>query len=124
MSNCIGDVLQFMQAAGQTVLNRNDKQAELYLKLIKEELQEFDEAMQAKDDVEIADALADTMWVMIGYMLSRGWDAYGIWNEVARSNLAKIDPATGKVLKREDGKVQKPEGWSPPDIAKVLDKGW
>ncbi len=124
MSNCIGDVMQFMQAANQTVLNRNDKQAELYLNLIKEELQEFDAAMQAGDDVEIADGLADTMWVMIGYMLSRGWDVYGIWNEVARSNLAKIDPATGKVLKREDGKVQKPEGWTPPNIAKVLDKGW
>ena len=44
-----------------------------------------------------------------------------VWNEVARSNLAKIDDETGKVLKRVDGKVLKPEGWTPPDIKSILD---
>jgi predicted HAD superfamily Cof-like phosphohydrolase len=39
------------------------------------------------------------------------------WNEVMRTNFAKIDPETGKVRKREDGKVLKPEGWTPPDLA-------
>jgi predicted HAD superfamily Cof-like phosphohydrolase len=44
-----------------------------------------------------------------------------IWNEVSRSNLSKISP-NGKVIKREDGKVLKPEGWSPPNIKEILEK--
>jgi hypothetical protein len=39
-----------------------------------------------------------------------------------RSNFAKIDQASGKVLKREDGKVLKPEGWKPPELARFLNK--
>jgi predicted HAD superfamily Cof-like phosphohydrolase len=46
----------------------------------------------------------------------KGYDVEGAWNEVARSNLAKIDAATGKVVKREDGKVLKPEGWTAPKL--------
>ena len=44
------------------------------------------------------------------------WDFDGAWREVARSNLAKIDPTTGVCIKREDGKILKPEGWTPPDL--------
>lgn len=43
-----------------------------------------------------------------------------VWAEVHRSNMAKVDPTTGKVIKRADGKVLKPEGWTPPDVAGVL----
>jgi len=39
---------------------------------------------------------------------------------VARSNLAKINPETGKVIKRQDGKVLKPEGWTPPELKQFL----
>jgi predicted HAD superfamily Cof-like phosphohydrolase len=46
----------------------------------------------------------------------KGYDVDGAWAEVARSNLAKIDPTTGKVIKRPDGKVLKPEGWTPPSL--------
>jgi predicted HAD superfamily Cof-like phosphohydrolase len=46
----------------------------------------------------------------------KGFDVQGAWDEVARSNLSKIDPVTGKVIKRNDGKVLKPEGWTPPDL--------
>jgi predicted HAD superfamily Cof-like phosphohydrolase len=52
-----------------------------------------------------------------------GADAEGAWKEVLRTNLAKIDPASGKVIKREDGKVLKPEGWTPPKLADFL-KGY
>jgi predicted HAD superfamily Cof-like phosphohydrolase len=45
-----------------------------------------------------------------------GADGEGAWNEVMRTNFAKIDSETGKVRKREDGKVLKPEGWSPPNL--------
>jgi len=46
----------------------------------------------------------------------KNFNIEGAWNEVARSNLAKIDKTTGKVIKRKDGKVMKPEGWSPPNL--------
>ena len=60
------------------------------------------------------------MWVIIGYMLSKGYDVEGAWDEGAKSNLAKIDALTGKVIKREDGKVLKPEGWKKPDFSKFI----
>jgi len=58
------------------------------------------------------------MWVVIGYMKSRGWKCDEIWDEGALSNLAKIDKETKKVIKRADGKVMKPEGWQEPDFTK------
>lgn len=44
------------------------------------------------------------------------WDFSGAWREVARSNLAKIDPETGVCIKRADGKILKPADWTPPDL--------
>jgi predicted HAD superfamily Cof-like phosphohydrolase len=118
MTKVIRDVQVFMHAAGQTTTEENPTQAELYKKLIEEEYKEWHEALDAKDDVEDIDACFDMMWVIVGYMLSRGWDIDRIWDEGALSNLKKIDRATGKVLKREDGKVLKPEGWQPPNFSK------
>jgi hypothetical protein len=51
-----------------------------------------------------------------------GADAEGAWNEVMRSNLDKIDPETGTVLKRDDGKVLKPDGWTPPWLDPYLNE--
>lgn len=50
-------------------------------------------------------------------LISLGADAEGAWKEVMRTNFAKIDKDTGKVRKREDGKVLKPTGWTPPNLA-------
>ena len=49
-----------------------------------------------------------------------GADAEGAWNEVFQTNLAKIDPQTGKVTKRDDGKVLKPDGWKAPELKPFL----
>jgi predicted HAD superfamily Cof-like phosphohydrolase len=51
-------------------------------------------------------------------MKSRGWDTKGVWDEGSLSNLKKIDSKTKTVIKREDGKVLKPEGWKKPDFTK------
>jgi predicted HAD superfamily Cof-like phosphohydrolase len=51
-----------------------------------------------------------------------GADAEGAWKEVMKTNFAKIDKETGKVRKREDGKVLKPVGWSPPELAPFITK--
>lgn len=118
MSKTFSDVLVFMNAAGQTTTEDNATQAELYKNLIEEEYTEWLEALANNDDVEDIDACFDMIWVIVGYMLSRGWDCEKIWDEGALSNLTKIDKATGKVIKREDGKVLKPEGWKKPDFTK------
>jgi hypothetical protein len=107
------DVKTFIEACDQ---ERNDDNAYLYQKLIKEEYTEFWEAEAVSDEVEELDACMDMIWVILGYCYMKGWDVNGAWNEVARSNLAKINPETGKVNKRADGKVLKPEGWTPPQL--------
>lgn len=118
MTKTFTDVAVFMTAAGQTTNKNNLEQAKLYKKLIVEEFSEFLEADIDDDDVERIDACFDMIWVIIAYMHSRGWDCENIWDEGAKSNLIKIDSATGKVLKRDDGKILKPEGWKPPDFSK------
>jgi predicted HAD superfamily Cof-like phosphohydrolase len=47
-------------------------------------------------------------------------NAEGAWKEVMDTNFAKIDPTTGKVIKREDGKVLKPEGWKAPELTNFI----
>ena len=123
MSKTFTDVVVFMTAAGQSIppFNANrSAQSDLYMNLIQEEFQELMDANIEQNDAEICDACFDLMWVIVGYMKSRGWDCEEIWDEGAKSNLSKIDKATGKVIKREDGKILKPEGWKPPDFAKFV----
>jgi predicted HAD superfamily Cof-like phosphohydrolase len=52
----------------------------------------------------------------------KGYDVAGAWDEVLKSNMAKVDPVTRKVKRREDGKILKPEGWKPPDLSKFTTK--
>jgi predicted HAD superfamily Cof-like phosphohydrolase len=122
MSKVFTDVQVFMSAAGHTITENNLNQAQLYKDLIKEEVSEFWDAEAVSDDVEEIDACFDMIWVIVGYMMSRGWDCNKIWDEGALSNLRKIDKETRKVLKRDDGKVLKPEGWQPPNFTKFVRK--
>ena len=93
---------------------------EMYLGLIDEEYTELQDAIEANDKLEQLDALVDILVVTMGAIRAAGWDGAGAWEEVMRTNFAKIDPETGKVRKREDGKVLKPEGWQPPQLEKFL----
>ena len=88
-----------------------------YLTLIQEEVSELWAAVKAEDRVEQLDALVDILVVTMGAIRAGGFDGEGAWEEVMRTNFAKIDPDTGKVRKREDGKVLKPEGWKAPELA-------
>ncbi len=78
--------------------------------------------MAQGDSVEELDALIDILVVTIGAIHSLGADAEGAWKEVMKTNFAKIDTETGKVRKREDGKVLKPLGWTAPDLKPYLNK--
>ena len=111
------DVKVFQTACGQ---NPSEDNASLYRKLINEEYNEFLEAYQDKDEVEQLDACMDLIWVTLGYCHMKGYDVQGAWNEVLRSNMKKLDPKTQKVIRREDGKILKPEGWTPPDLTKFI----
>jgi len=118
--NPFRDQETFMRACDQTVgrVNNeiNEDQYNLYLDLIKEEVAELQVAVDTCDPVEQLDALIDILVVTIGAIHSGGFDAEGAWKEVMRTNFAKIDHDTGKVRKREDGKVLKPVGWTPPNL--------
>ena len=111
------DVCKFIDACDQESSAKNVK---LYKTLIDEEVGEFRSAYYACDEVEQLDACMDMIWVILGYCYMKGYDVDGAWNEVARSNLAKINPETGKVNKRADGKVLKPEGWTPPQLEQFV----
>ena len=115
--NPFDDVDIFGTACDQAPSPENYK---LYLDLIQEEYTELFDAYHANDKVEQLDALVDILVVTIGAIRAAGWDGAGAWEEVMRTNFAKIDPETGKVRKREDGKVLKPEGWQPPQLEKFV----
>ncbi len=67
--------------------------------------------------VEIADGIIDAIYVLVGAGVTLGMPLRKVWDEVQRSNMAKVE---GGIRRREDGKILKPEGWTPPDIAGAL----
>ena len=120
VTNPFRDQEKFMRACDQTVDSINTQQFGMYVNLIKEEHDELTVAMNNSDRVETLDALIDILVVTIGAIHSMGADAEGAWKEVMRTNFAKIDHETGKVRKREDGKVLKPLGWTPPELKQFV----
>jgi predicted HAD superfamily Cof-like phosphohydrolase len=116
MTNPFRDQEKFMRACDQSVDSLNTAQFEMYKNLIEEEFNELVTAETNNDPVEQLDALIDILVVTIGAIHSMGADAEGAWKEVMRTNFAKIDHETGKVRKREDGKVLKPVGWTAPNL--------
>lgn len=119
MTNPFRDQEKFMRACDQTVDDYNEAQYKLYCDLIEEE---YNELSTSQNKTEALDALVDILVVTIGAIHSMGADAEGAWKEVMRTNFAKIDKETGKVRKREDGKVLKPMGWVPPDLTLYITK--
>jgi len=122
MTNPFRDQEKFMRACDQSVDSFNADQFNMYLTLIQEEADELGVAIKNHDQVETLDALIDILVVTIGAIHSAGFDAEGAWKEVMATNFAKIDKETGKVRKREDGKVLKPTGWHPPVLSPFLNK--
>jgi predicted HAD superfamily Cof-like phosphohydrolase len=112
------DVKNFMTACDQ---GKSEQTATLYLELINEEMNELSDGVEGGSDVATLDAICDTIWTLIGYAHAKGYPIETAWDAVALSNLRKIDLRTGKVNRRADGKVLKPEGWKPPDISRILD---
>ena len=108
----------FGQRVGETPELPEKDERELRKKLLAEEYTEYVVAEYNNDLVEIADALADIIYIAAGTAVSYGIPLDTIFAEVHRSNMSKL--VDGKVIRRSDGKVQKPEGWNPPNIKNIL----
>jgi predicted HAD superfamily Cof-like phosphohydrolase len=117
MTNPFKDVDVFATACDQPPSEDNYN---MYLTLIAEEYTELADAISVDNRVEQLDALVDILVVTMGAIRAAGFDGEGAWKEVMRTNFAKIDPDTGKVRKRGDGKVLKPEGWKAPELAQFI----
>lgn len=91
-------------------------------KLMAEENEEYLEAAQAGNLVEVADALGDQLYILCGTIITHGLQHLieDVFREIHRSNLSKLGP-DGQPLYREDGKVMKGPNYFRPDIASVLE---
>lgn len=131
--NPFKDQAEVMKAYGQTVGFINPDQGMAYYRMMIEEMAEFQLAFtktlidveytedQANEIIaEVFDGCIDLIVVTIGFLHSMGLPAEAGWREVMQSNLSKIDPETGFVKRREDGKVLKPAGYKPPDLLSLI----
>ena len=95
---------------------------DLRIKLSQEELNEYEEAVNNKDLVEVADALTDRLYVLLGDFLAHGMQDLlePLFDEVQASNMSKLTK-DGQVLRREDGKILKSDQFFQPNLQKVID---
>ena len=96
---------------------------ELRYNLMKEENEEYLQAVKSNDLIEIGDALGDMLYILCGTIISHGFQdkIEAIFDEIQRSNMSKLG-ADGKPIYREDGKVLKGPKYFKPDIEKILKK--
>ena len=97
-----------------------DTLAQLRVRLLREEVEEFADATEQRDLVAIADALADVVYVAYGSAITYGIDLDAVVREVHRANMSKLDTA-GRPIMRGDGKVLKSARYTPPNVEKVID---
>lgn len=95
----------------------------LKFKLLKEELDEYLEACENEDMVEVADAIVDMQYILSGIVIGHGLQSLfdELFLEVHESNMSKLE--NGKVLRRKDGKVLKGKNYFKPEIDKILKNG-
>ena len=96
---------------------------ELRYNLMKEENEEYLQAVKSNDLIEIGDALGDMLYILCGTIISHGFQdkIEAIFDEIQRSNMSKLG-SDGKPIYREDGKVLKGPNYFKPDIEKILKK--
>jgi|TARA_B110000914_G_C15294052_1_gene367972 predicted HAD superfamily Cof-like phosphohydrolase len=121
--NNFQSVKNFMRIFGQEVKDKagfpNEKTIKLRYELIKEELEELDQAIKKKDIKEVADALTDILYVTYGAGHAFGIDLDKCFNEVQQSNMSKLG-SDSKPIYNENGKVMKGPNYFKPDLNKFL----
>ena len=122
MSN-FNKVKIFMKTFGQEVKNKpsfsSEKINDLRYELIREELNEFKEALKNKDILEVADSLTDILYVTYGAGHAFGIDLDKCFEEVQQSNMSKLDE-NGKPIYNEIGKVMKGPSYFKPDLTRFI----
>jgi len=122
MSN-FNKVGTFMKTFGQEVKIKpsfsSDKINKLRIDLIKEELEELQEAMKNNDLLEVADALTDILYVTYGAGHAFGIDLDKCFDEVQNSNMSKLGE-NGEPIYNESGKVMKGPNYFKPDLSKFV----
>ena len=122
MTNFIS-VKKFMKTFGQEVKTKaefpSDKIVKLRYDLIREELDEFADAIEKKDIKEVADALTDILYVTYGAGHAFGINLDKCFEEVQNSNMSKLGP-DGKPIYNEQGKVMKGPDYFKPDLNKFV----
>ena len=117
-------VKKFMETFGQEVKTKaefpSDKIINLRYDLIKEELDEFEEAIKSKNLKEIADSLTDILYVTYGAGHAFGIDLDKCFDEVQRSNMSKLGE-DGKPIYNEGGKVMKGPKYFEPNLKKFVE---
>ena len=123
MTNFIS-VKKFMETFGQEVKTKagfpSDKILKLRYDLIKEELDEFEQAIKEKNLKEIADSLTDILYVTYGAGHAFGIDLDKCFDEVQRSNMSKLGE-DGKPIYNEYGKVMKGPNYFEPNLKKFIE---
>tara|TARA_Y100000817_G_C16612680_1_gene435873 strand:- start:182 stop:553 length:372 start_codon:yes stop_codon:yes gene_type:complete len=116
-------VKKFMEVFGQEVKTKAEFPSEKIIKLrynlIKEELDEFEQALKDQDIKEVADALTDILYVTYGAGHAFGIDLNKCFDEVQRSNMSKLGD-NGKPIYNEQGKVMKGPKYFQPDLSKFI----
>ena len=116
-------VKNFMETFGQEVKSKpsfsSDKINILRYNLIKEELDEFKQALDNKDLLEVADALTDILYVTYGAGHAFGIDLDRCFEEVQNSNMSKLGE-DGKPIYNDAGKVMKGPKYYKPDLSKFI----
>lgn len=131
MKKLLDDVAEFHKAAGHPIENTltviGEERFTFRLSLIADEIEELREAYRnylnkpsSFNFPPIAQEMVDLIYVLVGLALEMGIPLDRVWDEVQDANMRKVDPATGKIKYRDDGKVLKPEGWVGPDIEEAV----
>ena len=128
MESKIKAVHEFHKAFGLGIQNSPTAELEtqrnlLRYKLMREENEEYLDAANNKDLVEVADALGDMLYILCGTIIEHGMQhkIEEVFNEIQKSNMSKLG-ADGKPIFREDGKVLKGPNYFKPDIKSILNK--
>jgi len=128
LQDCINDVKNFHEAflignEEHPIGKIPENEYLLRYKLMREENEEYLEAAQNGDLVEIADACGDMLYILCGTLLKHGLQhkIEEVFTEIQRSNMSKLDK-DGNPIYREDGKVMKSDQYFKPDIKNILEK--
>jgi len=121
MKKQIEQLKQWHDATGIVTPNKItallEERMNLRFALMEEENLEY---MRARNYTDIADALGDMLYVLVGTIIEHGLadKIEAVFDEIHRSNMTKV--VDGKVIRRDDGKILKPEGYEKPNLQKII----